>query len=434
MGVVYRAHDPAINRDVAVKLVHIVVDDAEQRGAVLARFRQEVQAAGRCSHPGIVAVFDFLEDDGDPAIVMELVEGSSLHRDLRDPVKRGGLSIPGILLPVLDALEHAHGLGVIHRDIKPANILITAAGKPKLADFGIARVAGSSATQAGLMLGTPSYMAPEQVDNARVDHRTDLFSVGAVLYEMISGKPPFAGTSITETILRLSGPAPADMAPVLAAGGQIYIETLKRALAKDPARRFQTAEAFASALRATADTPGPDEQATVIFSARSARAWDPGFLQQVERQLAPFTGPMARLTVMRAAADSANTEELYTSIARGLASAADRTMFLRAVGSGRVEPTLDRGRSADRTPAQTTSSRPPTLAAAKPIPAEAVAAAQAALVVHTGPIARVLVREAAAQAASGKDFIERLCAHVTKPDELAVLRRRLRSEVEPKLT
>ncbi|WP_428487868.1 serine/threonine-protein kinase [Rhodopila sp.] len=135
MGIVYKAHDPAIGRDVAIKVVRIEADGAEARAAAVNRFRQDVQAAGRCSHASIVGVFDFLDQGGDPAIVMELVEGSSLLFHLRAPERRAALMISRIILRVLDALGYAHGQGIIHCNIKPANILLTSSGQVKIAGF-----------------------------------------------------------------------------------------------------------------------------------------------------------------------------------------------------------------------------------------------------------------------------------------------------------
>jgi eukaryotic-like serine/threonine-protein kinase len=156
MGTVYKASDPVIGRNVAIKVIRIDADSAQDHAASVARFRAEVQAAGRCAHPAIVGIYDFLEQAGDPAIVMELVEGNSLHAALRDPTVRATLSVPEVLLQVLDGLGYAHGQGVIHRDVKPANILLTASGQPKIVDFGIARSPDGDATLGGAMMGTPS--------------------------------------------------------------------------------------------------------------------------------------------------------------------------------------------------------------------------------------------------------------------------------------
>jgi tRNA A-37 threonylcarbamoyl transferase component Bud32 len=460
MGTVYKAHDPSIGRDVAIKVVRIEADDTQQRAESIDRFRLEVQAAGRCSHAAIVGVYDFLDQSGDPAIIMELVEGTSLHRTLRDPAVHAASLLPRVLLQVLEGLGYAHGQGIIHRDIKPANILITPSGQAKIADFGIARLAGNTTTLGGVMLGTPSYMAPEQLSDDRVDRRADLFAVGAILYEMLAGRSPFAGRTVGETMMRLGSPDPADMAPVVAAGGQRYLPVLQRALAKDPAYRFQTAEAFAAALLGAssgAQNEIDDDAATMVIASPPSRpaVFDPALLQRVELHLARFVGPMARMMMTRATREAATPGDLYASLARELPNAADRSLFLRLVGGGRVEPSLGaRARPAHtmaprtmeprttgpRTGPETMPPRslspqtsPPQTSHAAWIAPAAIAAAQPALAAYMGPIARVLVRDAAARATSGRDFIDQLCAHVAKPDERAALHRRLRAEVEPKL-
>ena len=334
----------------------------------------------------------------------------------------------------------------------------------------------------GAMFGTPSYMAPEQLIDDRVDHRADLFSVGAILYEMLAGKSPFAGRTVPETMMRLSGPNPADMAPLVAAGREMFVPVLQQALAKDRERRFQTAGAFAAALQAASsgskaaaeDDPG----ATIVMVSQRPKpaAFDPSFLQRVELHLARFVGPIARTMVTQAARQAGSSGDLYALLARDLPDAANRSLFLRLVGGGRVEPSLG-GREwpgqtmAPRTmapqtmapqtgapqtmapqtgapqtmgpgpvapqtiPPQTIPPQtiPPRTFGAGSIPPAATAAAQAALVQYVGPIARLLVRDAAALATSRRDFIDRLCAQVTKPDERAALQRRLRAEVEPKL-
>jgi len=432
MGTVYKAHDPVINRTVAIKVVRTDALDPPTRADYLERFRLEVQAAGRCSHPAIVGVYDYLTEADNPSIVMEFVEGRTLQQVLRDPAARAALPFVPLLVQVLGGLAAAHRLGITHRDVKPANIMVTARGEAKLADFGIARMPDASHTQVGMLLGTPAYMAPEQVAGSNVDHRADLFAIGAILYETVAGRPPFAGRTMSETILRLTGPPPAAMEAVEQAGGDAYVPVLRRALAKPVAERFHSAEEFVAALQSAA---APGTQATVRTrtppstpAATLAGRWDPSLLQRVERALAQYVGPMARVVVSQAARQSATADELYQSLARSLQSTADRSAFLRSLGGVRVEP--DAG---PRTRAGQTVAGGTTVAGTGTISPEALAAAQTVLAFFVGPIARMMVRQAAQNVASPQDFIDRLCAHVSKPDELATLRRRLRAEVEPKL-
>jgi serine/threonine-protein kinase len=449
MGTVYRAHDPLIDRVVAIKVVHTDALDADTRTEYLERFRLEAQAAGRCTHPGIVAVYDFSGAGGEPYIVMELVEGRSLREILLEPASRTALPVGTMLMQVLDALGYAHARGIIHRDMKPGNIIVTGSGQAKIADFGIARLSDgtkgdATLTQAGALLGTPNYMAPEQVGSDTVDHRADLFAIGAILYQILTGRPPFAGRNAGETMRRLCGAESASMVAVEAADRGAFVPVLRRALAKQPDERFQSAEDFAAALaeagslrRPAASVPD-DPQATLVWGGARApstvtRSWDPVLLARVERALAQYAGPMARVIVAQAAQQSATADDLYQVIARGLQTAADRSGFLRSVGGARIEPTLGQHARTVQTQAPPTSFVTAAPEAAELVPPAAITAAQTVLTFFVGPIARVLVRDAAKQVASRQEFLDRLCAHVTRPDELVALRRRLRAEVEPAL-
>ncbi|HET9018515.1 MAG TPA: serine/threonine-protein kinase, partial [Acetobacteraceae bacterium] len=342
MGTVYRAHDPVIDRLVAIKLVRTEALESDARAEYLDRFRLEAKAAGRCSHPAIIAVFDVLEEGGNPAIVMEFVAGRPLADLFRaGPAARAALPVADLLGQVLEGLGAAHRLGITHRDIKPANILVTEQGRAKIADFGIARLsdmaAAQSLTQAGAMLGTPSYMAPEQIGDTPVDHRADLFAVGAVLYEALTGRLPFAGRSAMDTLQRLAAPEPASMVAVEAAGAGAYVPVLRQALAKPPARRFPSAEAFAAALAAAARSPPPPsaepaDETRIAGTGQATGRWDPHMLARVERALAQYVGPMAKVMVTEAARQAADAETLYRALARSLRSGADRSGFLRAMG------------------------------------------------------------------------------------------------------
>jgi eukaryotic-like serine/threonine-protein kinase len=244
MGRVYRAWDPAVKRVVAVKTVkteYLTRDTGEE---YLKRFRREAQAAGGLSHPAIVRVFDL----GDDHLVMELVEGRTLHQMVREQ----GRIAPGealrLLAPVAEAVDHAHRQGIVHRDIKPANIMVQPDGQPKLMDFGVARIEASVMTTAGQILGSPSYMSPEQIAGQEVTGRSDVYSLAVVAYEMLTGQPPFQGNTITQVIYRVmhdTAPPPRQWNASLPAR---YDDVFARALAKDPELRFATALEFVTAL------------------------------------------------------------------------------------------------------------------------------------------------------------------------------------------
>jgi serine/threonine protein kinase len=257
MAVVWRAYDLKLEREVAIKepvIGHGTTPPVAEELA--ARFVREGKAAARLNHPGIVTIHAADVFDGRPAIVMELIEGETLSAVL----DRGPLEIESaiaVLDQLLDATAYAHERGVVHRDIKPDNVFVTPDGRVKLADFGIAHVGDSATlkTQAGTVMGTPGYMAPEQVTGQPVDARTDVFAIGAIAHEMLGGRNPFGtadGASPTTVMYRIvheqSAPLPADIAAPLSTA-------VRKALAKDPARRYQSAAEFRTALRATATSP-----------------------------------------------------------------------------------------------------------------------------------------------------------------------------------
>lgn len=244
MGRVYRGFDPLVRRPVAIKTVkseHLSKDSAEE---YLKRFRREAQAAGGLSHPSIVSVFDVGED----YFVMELLEGVTLQQ----LIKEKGRLEPGealrILAPVADALDYAHRAGIVHRDIKPANIMVLPDGRPKLMDFGVAHLEESVMTAAGQFLGSPSYMAPEQMTSGEATAKGDLFSFAVVAYEVLTGQKPFPGENITSVMYKVIhelAPPPRKWNFELPPR---YDDVFATALAKLPADRYATAAAFAAAL------------------------------------------------------------------------------------------------------------------------------------------------------------------------------------------
>ena len=223
----------------------------------LARFRNEARAAGRLSHPNIIGVYEYGEADDIAYIAMEYVDGTGLREYLNRKARFEFHQIVAILTQLLAALDFAHAQGVVHRDIKPANLILTSAGTLKVADFGIARVDASNLTMTGMVMGTPSYMAPEQCQGLPSDHRADLFSVGVVLYELLTGAKPFDGSieSIAYRICHTDARPPSGLAQVSfppAIDGLVAT-----ALAKRPEDRFQHARAFHFALRLAAGDAAP---------------------------------------------------------------------------------------------------------------------------------------------------------------------------------
>jgi eukaryotic-like serine/threonine-protein kinase len=251
MGVVYEAYDPAIKRLVALKTIRADQLTGENPQAVIARFRREAQAAGRLNHPNIVSIYDFGEDSGVWYIAMEFVQGRELKECFESNERFRLADIVRIMSQILNALDYSHRQGVIHRDIKPANIFLLTDGSVKVADFGIAHIEASNLTQVGTVMGTPSYMSPEQIMGLPVDGRSDLFSAGVILYQFLTGERPFAGSAATtmQKVLKEDPLPPSTLNVQLSPAMDAVV---RKALAKRADERFQTAQEFADAVRAAA--------------------------------------------------------------------------------------------------------------------------------------------------------------------------------------
>jgi serine/threonine-protein kinase len=252
MGTVYEGWDPVIARRVAIKTVRIpdASDDPETEEA-LARFRREAQAAGRLTHPNIVGVFDYGETGDIAYIVMEYVDGPSVKSLVDKQERFATADTLRIMTDLLTGLQFSHARGVVHRDIKPANLMLTSDGQSKIADFGIARIESSSMTQAGTVLGTPAYMSPEQFMGQVVDARTDIYSSGVMLYQLLTGERPFEGgmSAIMHKALNTDPPLPSHISVTCP---QAFDGVVRKAMAKRPEDRFQSAAEFLEALQAAA--------------------------------------------------------------------------------------------------------------------------------------------------------------------------------------
>jgi len=269
MGVVYQAHDPVIGREVAVKTMHLSeAGTGMSRDELVGRFQTEARAAGLLTHPNIVVIYDAGEEEGLFYITMELVEGRSLQSliDARQlfPLPR----VMKLMEQVCSALDFAHQHNVVHRDIKPANLLLTADDTVKITDFGTAKILQFGTAQTSHVMGTPSYMSPEQVKGKPVDGRSDIFSLGVVLYELMTGEKPFPGQNITTVIYKIINEEPVSPRSLDSSIHPGLSAVITRALSKEPATRFQSCQELLDALKNYRELVSPE--ATLRMAPASA--------------------------------------------------------------------------------------------------------------------------------------------------------------------
>jgi serine/threonine-protein kinase len=282
MGAVYIARDPAMDRIVALKTIHSLALSGPQADEFRERFYREARAAGGLSHPGIVTIFDVGEQDGVPYLVMEFIEGRTLAEAAKNGQRFTFERVCEIGQQVAEALAYAHKHGVIHRDIKPANILLTSQEKygierPKITDFGVAKLGAAQLTSTGQILGSPAFMPPEQFTGAPIDGRSDLFSVGVILYWMATGEYAFTGETITAVSYKVVNTEPVPPRKLNPAVPSGFDQIILKCLAKAPSDRYATGEDLASDLaalragRATADLHAP---VPLSVAANSSSATD----------------------------------------------------------------------------------------------------------------------------------------------------------------
>jgi serine/threonine protein kinase len=281
MGVVYRAHDPVINRTVAIKSISLARQPPEVQAEYRERFIREAEAAGRLSHRGIVTVYDVGEEPEThtPYMVMEYVKGTSLENSGKLPSR----TAVALVREIAEALECAHSQGVVHRDLKPANILMTEDSHTKIADFGVAKLNLSELTATGQVLGTPAFMSPEQLNGDRVDGRSDIFSLGVILYTLLTGHRPFQGNSVITVSFKVvhHEPVPPEAFNLTLPPG--LNEVVHRAMAKDPAQRYQSAKEMALDLERIL-------QDADLWQIKEPESAPTGLLELTDRVYAKHTG------------------------------------------------------------------------------------------------------------------------------------------------
>ncbi len=276
MGVVFRAEDSLIGRAVAIKTIRLdSFSNPAERDKLKERFLREARSAGLLSHPNIVTVYDVGEEDGVAFIAMEYLSGRTVDQTIAEQGRLDSGQVTALVVQVAAALDYAHGQGVVHRDIKPGNIMLGADGSAKITDFGVAKLLSHQATQAEMMLGTPNYMAPEQIDARGIDGRADQFALAVIAYEILTGERPFTADALSALLVKILREEPAPPHRLNATLNERVSAVIARGLAKAPASRFDNCSAFARALTAALASCGNWQPMTRAASSTMATVMGP---------------------------------------------------------------------------------------------------------------------------------------------------------------
>ena len=350
IGIVYKGYDEQIDRPLAIKTLRPeILNDVDDSEGFLKRFTTEAQSAGRCLHPNIVTVFDLVQHERRPYIVMEYVNAGTLENVIQAgaliPIRQVGEIMAQILL----ALDHAHSKGVIHRDVKPANILCPSAASIKVADFGVARLDSLDLTKPNGLgaVGTPNYMAPERFLGRPADVRADLFSAGVILYQLLTGAKPFAALDLPELMRKLLNEVPPSVMSLRPTLWSEIDAVAQKALARNPEDRFQTAERFVEALSAAIEAR-PNDNLMPLDLTKLSRPASPeavagpapeglsltmadqlsvGTIDALSRALARWLGPIARLVVKQALQETTDVDMLLTSLTQQIKTDGEIALF-----------------------------------------------------------------------------------------------------------
>ena len=432
MGVVYKALDTRLERYVALKFLpaHYNSDDLARQ-----RFYAEARAASQLDHINICVIHDIDEtDDGQLYITMPCYEGETLS----SKVSRGALPLQeaiDIVLQVGDGLASAHAHNIVHRDIKPANVMLTNDGGVKVLDFGVAKVEDVQLTSTGLSIGTLAYMSPEQLRGEKVDARTDIWALGAVFYEMLTGKRAFPGKALPEILQSVLNLDDDSLHALLAEVQEAVRNIIQTAMAREQKDRYPDVASMLDDLIAARMALAKNEESdnkseyTVQTSAKSATRqrqskvydWDEKILDAVAQLLIPKLGPIAPKLVRHAAKKSADPMDLRDRLAKQLPTAADQEAFIKQLETEIEEFT---------TPPMPRAVKQDGSVMGIELSATQLAELEAALIIDIGPIARVLIKQSAAQAVSLQDLSDKLETYLTNQQQ----KDRFKKDIEALLT
>lgn len=423
MGMVYLGYDSAIERPVAIKILHPHLRVGEHGHELEQRFLQEGRAAARCLHPNIVTIFDFGADQDMSYIVMEFVQGVELQLHLKSGIFISLPSATDICIQVLEALAHAHDRGVVHRDIKPANIILLENGSVKVSDFGVARIDTSDLTLTGYVVGTPSYISPEASQGQTVDARSDLYSVGILFFELLTRQRPARDKSLEESLDTLN-----DVTHLSSKNLRSIKPILRQALQANPSARFQSSREFIEQLKSI-DDMDLTEARTGYFPAQFAAVdpdagtrisdigtgnWNKDTLDSLERSLARYVGPLARVLVRKQSRAVNSIEELVSSLAGHIPTDIERTQFIKtlekaSVSNPKISVAATVLKSGTPPPAPTTAAKEIKLADA------AREHISKLLTYYLGPLANRVLQKAMKSSVEPTALITELARHI--PDE-----------------
>ncbi len=421
MGVVYQGFDPDIERKVAIKVLHGHLMESEQGKSMQDRFRREAQAAARCSHPRIVAVYELGHETGRDFIVMEFVQGEELKYFLNSGHAFSLQESLHIMSMMLEGLKLAHHYNVIHRDIKPANIILLDTGEIKIADFGVAKIDTSDLTVAGNVIGTPSYMCPEGLNGQEVDHRADIYSSGMVLFEMLTGEKPtpkeLYNQPVSAFIEKVFQRERASSLP------DSMRSVLKKALADEKEDRYQSTGDFLIAIRNEEAEISMTESASETLAETVIRQrplaepveqldLDEKLLAKLEKGLTSYIGPVAKLLLKKCTTTEQTPQSLIEELAGHIENFNEREEFLR---QARRCINDDACNSMQR-PVENSSRKP---AVSENLSAEQIEEITRALAYYVGPMAQRIVRQASLCSYSLDELHHTLATNIPSNDEKA---------------
>lgn len=406
MGVVYKGHDPDIDRVVAIKTLHTHLMGTDERASWLERFAREAKAAGRVLHGNLVTIFDYLEQDEQPYLVMEFIESETIEdRIARRPLPNLQ-EFGSIMTQMLAGLDAIHAAGIVHRDIKPANALLLPDGRVKLADFGVAKVEALGATHGG-MIGTPDYMSPEQFMGETAGHRADIFGAGVIMFELLTSRKPFESGSLGELTQKVLSGQVLNLRELAPGLPEALYALSAQTLMADPQQRTPDARAFANAIHealrhvdsaAMNDTDrtivmSPNQPPAAVLSQTMAAQMPKSALARIEELLTTQIGPIAKVLVKRVSGATTDTGQLINQLAAEIGPE-HRDAFKAAVQA-----------HLGQTGAATTGAGPM-------LSDDLLEALTRELTPHIGPIAKILIKKTAKTCATREELCTSLANHI----------------------